>query len=311
MHTRQEDGVSEEPSIATLSRLAVRTEGIFTLREAVSNGVTATQIAGLVRKHVVERVLPRTYRLVAVRRSSEQDLHAAILWAGANAAVAGRSAGERYRLEGVRARKPEIVVPHGNRARTSFAVVAEGDRRALMIRAVRGLPTTGVEATLLRLAHELDEEEFEVACEDARRRQLTSITALERYLERHARRGRPGVSTLRSLLRELDPDHPARSTLEVMTRRLLVAHGFGAFVREYPLDWNGRTHRFDFAFPERRVILETNGRRWHDDAADYEHDQEKWSVPGRHGYRIVFATWDKVTRRPDELLGELGAALAA
>jgi hypothetical protein len=59
------------------------------------------------------------------------------------------------------------------------------------------------------------------------------------------------------------------------------------------------------------VILETNGRRWHDDAADFEHDQEKWSVPARHGYRIVFATWDKVVRRPQELLGELGAALAA
>jgi hypothetical protein len=104
-----------------------------------------------------------------------------------------------------------------------------------MIRTVRGLPTTGVEATLLRLAHELGEEEFEVACEDARRRQLTSIAALERYLERHARRGRPGG----------------------------------------------------------------------------EHDHEKWSVAGRCGYRIVFATWDKVTKRPDDLLAELGTALAA
>ena len=59
------------------------------------------------------------------------------------------------------------------------------------------------------------------------------------------------------------------------------------------------------------MILETNGRRWHDDATDYEYDHEKWSVPGRCGYRIVFATWEKVTRRPHELLDELGAALAA
>ena len=32
---------------------------------------------------------------------------------------------------------------------------------------------------------------------------------------------------------------------------------------------------------------------------------------GRLGYRIVFATWDKVTRQPDELLRELAATLAA
>ena len=60
-----------------------------------------------------------------------------------------------------------------------------------------------------------------------------------------------------------------------------------------------------------RSVLETNGRRWHDDATDYEHDNEKWSVPARHGYRLVFATWAKVTQQPERLLAELAAALAA
>ena len=56
---------------------------------------------------------------------------------------------------------------------------------------------------------------------------------------------------------------------------------------------------------------ETNGRRWHDDPHDNEHDNEKWSVPGCHGYGIVFATWDAVTGRPRRLLDELTVALAA
>ncbi len=95
------------------------------------------------------------------------------------------------------------------------------------------------------------------------------------------------------------------------TRRLLVANGITGFQREFPLEWGGHTHRFDFAFVSRRTILETNGRRWHDDATDYEYDNEKWSVPGRHGYRLVFATWEKVTRQPAQLLAELTATLAA
>ena len=160
---------------------------------------------------------------------------------------------------------------------------------------------------MLWLAHELDEEALEIACEDARRRRLTSVPALRAYLDRYGRRGRPGVAALRRLLDQLDPEHPARSTLEVLTRRLLVAHGITDFVREFPLDWNGRAYHFDFAFETDRTILETNGRRWHDDPADYEDDQEKWSVPGRHGYRLVFATWDKVTRRPAALVAELMA----
>ena len=86
---------------------------------------------------------------------------------------------------------------------------------------------------------------------------------------------------MRRLIDELDPVHAARSTLEVKTRRLLVAHRITKFVREFPLEWDGRTYLFDFAFEREKTVLETNGRRWHDDAVDYELDNEKWSVPGR------------------------------
>jgi very-short-patch-repair endonuclease len=180
-----------------------------------------------------------------------------------------------------------------------------------MSRKHRGLRVTGPEATLVRLAYLLDGEAFEVACEDARRRRLISVPSLHAYLEKYARPGQRGVAPVRTLLRELDPVHPSRSTLEVKTRRLLVAHGIGDFVREYPLEWNGRRYSFDFTFPRARTILETNGRRWHDDAHDFEHDQEKWSVPGRHGYKLVLATWGKVTEHSRALVHEIRTTLAA
>ena len=102
-----------------------------------------------------------------------------------------------------------------------------------------------------------------------------------------------------------------RPRIQERVNRLLVAHGITNFVREYPLTWNGRTYLFDFCFEAERVILETNGRRWHDDPTDYEQDNQKWSVPGRLGYRIVFATWDAVTSHPKRLLNELTRTLAA
>jgi hypothetical protein len=46
----------------------------------------------------------------AVPRSNEQRLRAALLWVGDAAAAAGRSAGELFGLEGVRADSPEIVI---------------------------------------------------------------------------------------------------------------------------------------------------------------------------------------------------------
>ena len=179
----------------------------------------------------------------------------------------------------------------------------------MQIRRHRGIPVTGPEATLVALGAVLDDEAFEIACEDARRRRLTSVSALRSHLAKFGSAGRPGVVALRRLVDDIDPVHAARSVLEVKTRRLLVATGFTGFVREFPLDWRGHTYRFDFAFTRERTILETNGRRWHDDANDYESDNEKWSVPGRHGYRIVLATWDKVTRRPGQLVAELATTL--
>jgi very-short-patch-repair endonuclease len=301
----------QEPVVATLSKLSAPSFGVFRAERATALGITPNQLARLTQRGVLERVLPHTYRMTSVAPSSRQRLYAALLWAGEHAAAAGRSAAELYRLEGVHASDPEIVLPHGVRARTSHATVYHGDLPALMVRTVDRVRTTGVESTVLRLAHLLEAEAFEVACEDARRRRLTSVPALRAYLDRFARRGRPGVESMRRLLVQLDPDHPARSTLEVRTRRLLVAHGITDFIREYPIVSGGRTYYFDFAFPALRLILEVNGRRCHDDAADYERDNEKWSVPGQHGYRIVFATWNKVTHQPQQLLRELTATIAA
>ena len=57
------------------------------------------------------------------------------------------------------------------------------------------------------------------------------------------------------------------------------------------------------------MILKTNGRRWHDDATDYQRDQHKWSVPHATGFRLVFATWSDVTEHPEQLVTGIRAAL--
>ncbi len=272
--------MSQESALGKLSRLSAPSLGVFRGHAAVELGVSRKQLAGLCAAGVIQRELPDTYRMTAVPRSSEQRLRAVLLWAGDEAAATGRSAGEMYGLEGVRSQRPEIVVPRSVRGSSPHVVAHHGgNRAALMVRQVRGLRVTGVEYTLLQVAATLDEEAFEIACEDARRRRLTSVPALDAYLSRFGRPGRAGVITVRRLLRELDPNYAARSTLEVRTRRLLVANGIKGFVREFPLEWSDRTYRYDFAFERQRTILETNGRRWHDDPADYENDNEKGVSP--------------------------------
>ena len=304
--------MSQESVAGALSRLSVTNLGVFRGCDAVERGVTRNQLTAAIETGVIERILPDTYRMTAAPASDEQRLRGALLWAGDAAAAGGRSAGASYGLEGVRAKRPEIAVARATRRLRSLSVIVQrsSNPAALMVRQHRGVRVTGIEATILRLAVLLDGEAFEIACEDARRRGLTTVHALRAYLDRFGSKGMPGVTTVRKLLAALDPMHPSRSTLEVKARRILAAHGLTDYVREFPLEWNGRTYRFDFAFPAHRTILETNGRRWHDDPVDYEDDNEKWSVPGRYGYKLVLATWDKVVRRPSAFVDELRRTLA-
>lgn len=300
-----------ESAIAALSRAAADSLGVFTRDDAAALDISRKQLWTLHEARAIQRVFPGVYRLTAVALSNEQSLRAALRWGGPKSAAAGRSGGEWYGLEGVRAVQPEILGGRNRGKCPAIIVHRPTDLAPFMIRTYRGLRVTGVEATLVALAHVLAPEPFEIACEDARRRGLTSVPSLRNYVKRYGKAGRPGVGPLRALLDELDPKHASRSTLEVKTRRLLVANGITDFTREFPLTWKGKTYFFDFALRRSRAILETNGRRWHDDPRDFEHDNEKWSVPARHGYRIVFATWDKVTRCPQDLIDELRAVQPA
>jgi hypothetical protein len=298
-------------AMGVLSGLSANSLGVFRGTAAVARGVSRKQLGILCDAQIIERELPDVYRLTGIARSSEQRLCGAMLWAGKTAAAAGTSAGEVYNLEAVRSAKPQLVVAATCAVRSKHVVVHRvTDFAPLMIRQYRKVRVTGVEATVLALGHTLETEAFEIAVEDARRRRLTTVPALRSYLERFSHQRLRGAQATRRLLAQLDPVHASRSTLEVKTRRLLVEHGITGFEREFPLEWHDRRYRFDFAFAAWRTILETNGRRWHDDASDYERDNEKWSVPGRHGYKIVLATWDKVTLTPELLVEELRATLA-
>jgi len=227
--------MTRESPTGALSRISADTLGVFTGDDALALDISRKRLWSLHRAGVVQRVFPDVYRLTAVAPSHEQSLRAALRWGGPESAAAGRSGGEWYGLEGVRSIRPEILGPRNNKRCPAIIVHRPVDLAPFMIRTYRGLRVTGVEATLVALAHLLEPEAFEIACEDARRRQLTSVPSLRTYLKRHGKAGRPGVAPLRALLDQLDPKHPSRSTLEVKTRRLLVANGITDFTREFPL----------------------------------------------------------------------------
>ncbi len=122
--------MSHEQSMGTLSRLSASPLGVFRGRSAVALGLSRKQLGALAAAGVIECLYVDTYRMTVVPQSNAQLLRAALLWAGDGAVAADLSAGETYGLEGVRASRPEILVPRCQRLRAEGVTVHRSDYRA-------------------------------------------------------------------------------------------------------------------------------------------------------------------------------------
>jgi len=102
---------------------------------------------------------------------------------------------------------------------------------------------------------------------------------------------------------------PAESRLEVKVARLIRASALPLPERQFEVRAGVRRYRLDFAWPQRRVALEADGRRTHSDAAAFQRDRNRWSALAARGWLVLFATWADVTRRPGDLVAQVATAL--
>ncbi len=181
-----------ERAVAERSQLCATTNSVLRGAETVRRGVSRTQLGILAKADVIERVVPDTYRMTAVPASSEQGPRAALSGAGSGSMARGASAASVCGLDGVEATEPAAALGRNQHRRIDGITIARPtDRRALMPRTRRGFRVTGVEATLVALASVLDGGALETACEDARRKGLTSMPAHLACTNQSGKRGRP------------------------------------------------------------------------------------------------------------------------
>jgi very-short-patch-repair endonuclease len=154
-----------------------------------------------------------------------------------------------------------------------------------VITEIEGLPVTSLEQTLLDLADVLNPRQLEIAINHADHdldyRKLHTLLL--------GANGRRGVTPLDDALRA----HQLGSTLteselEEEFLKLLREQGFAQPRTQFHV----LGHRCDFAWPDHRIVIETDGARWHlrrerDAQRDRELRRAGWTVD-RVSYRQVF-----------------------
>jgi hypothetical protein len=302
---------------AALARLASSQHGVVSAAQAGAVGLTLDNLRTRVGARLLVPVHRGVYRHAATPGSPKADLMAAVLACGGGAVASHRSAGRLWRLRDVPRWRPEVTVCRTSCPMAPGIVVHRTDTLAPEdVAAVDGIPVTSVARSLLDLGALLPPPVLATTAEDACIRHLVTPLDLVATLERLGRPGRRGASALRTVVRGLVPPKDLESRLEHDLLRLIRASGAPPPVAQLDaLVGGGRRVTFDFAWPDRRIAIEADGRRWHATSRDFERDLARHNAVQAAGWRLYRYGWADVHQRPDrtraDIAGALGLAGAA
>ena len=303
----------QEALDVAIARYAARRHGVFTRTDAIARGASHRQIRIRVAAGRWEQLHRGIYRQAGAPATWRQALLAAVLSSGDDAVASHRAAARLPDLAGIHGALLEVSVPRGWRRRRDGILVHElVTLPRVDVTVVDAIPTTTVTRTLIDLAGVVSLDTLEEALDDALRRRLTTIGRLRWRLGVLARRGRPGIANIRSLLDARAPgDVIPQSVLETRFTRLLRRSNLPAPVRQHPIrGTNGKLVAVvDFAYVDHRLAVEIDGYRWHSGKARWEHDLERRSLLAALGWRVMHITAADLSRRPDDVVKNLTTAL--
>ena len=168
-------------------------------------------------------------------------------------------------------------------------------------RVARGLPVTSPARTLVDLAGQLGRDGLESAYEQAQILRLLTPDDVRRALDRAPRRR--GARGLRDLV--IEQPTMTRSKAE---RRLLGALA-GAGIPRPETNVKLLDHEVDMLWREARVVVECDGFETHRTRAAFERDRRRDATLQAAGYRVVRATWRRLTGDPEQLAAQVAAVL--
>jgi hypothetical protein len=291
------------PIDLVLARAAERCHAVFSTAELTALGLTRDQRLRRARTGRLHRLYPGVYAL-DVLLTPLGRWRAAVLACGPGAVLSHVSAGARHRLLDTARRNVDVSTPA--RGRKGHAGIALHRVRSLDPRDVTvsdGIPVTTVGRTLVDLAGVLPAAALRRAWKQAEIERILDVGEVRDALGRA--RGRRGTGRLRALL----PIAAAPTRSELEDRFLALVHH--AALPAPQVDVPIGPYVADFLWPDRRLIVETDGRRTHAIETGLEDDHVKDADLAVLGFRVVRFTWRRVTERPQEVVRVLRALLAA
>ena len=284
--------------------------GIISTREAQALGMDRMTLSRRVDAGILVRIGRGLMALPGADPTRELDLEAACR--RLNAVVSHESAGRIHRFDGLAWAPATVTVPHrlthqfpGVRVHQSTDLSEDGVMR------VRGLPVTTPERTIIDLGAIMSDARLDFVLDRALSSGTVDLARLVEVFAGLGRRGKPGTARIRRLLEKRDASYvPPDTVLEQRLMALIVESGLPRPIPQFHPAWLAPTNgRVDLAYPDHKLIIEGDSRKWHLLMKSFETDRHRDNQAQLAGWRILRFTWQAITERPEEVADTIRAGL--
>jgi very-short-patch-repair endonuclease len=290
---------------AAIARLAAEQWAVLSTEELRRCGLSREMIAARARRGFLHRLHRGVYAVGHPNVPVEGAFLAAVKACGDGAVLSHFSAAALWGMVDWDERTPEVTVcdttwrkhPGVRVHRTQILEARDWRHR-------NGIPVTAPARTALDLAAQLRFVDARRAIRQALSDRFLTMRDLIEIVGRQS--ARPGARALRRIIAAAPA--PTRSLLEDLVLDVIRVAGLERPDVNVPIVIDGRRVIPDFRWPSRRLVVEADGRRWHDNQLAREDDAERQALLEAHGERVIRINWEQAIRRRAETVARLRAA---
>jgi len=291
-----------------LNELAATQEGLVTVQQLRSAGVSPWTQRVLVADGWMHRIAPRVYAVRGAPDTHRQRLRAGLLCLGERSWISHEAAAALHGLDRSSQTAVEFTVDRTRRPRVIPFVVHSTTRLSPVDHVVvDGFRVMSATRTIFDLAlARAHPRRIEAAIDSAVRLQLSAPEVLARRLPDLRGSGRWGCR----LVEEMITDSGGHTMLERRFLELAREAGLPRPRTQVVLQEGGRhIARVDFLFDSAAAVVEVSGQKGHASPGERARDAQRRNELQDLGFRVFEYTWNDVTQRPGWVRTTLRARL--
>ncbi|MEA1902131.1 MAG: type IV toxin-antitoxin system AbiEi family antitoxin domain-containing protein [Actinomycetota bacterium] len=293
-------------------QFAKKNGGAFTTREAIALGLPKSTLNRRVSDGIFVRIGRGHFTLPGASTRPDVLLHAAGRHLGA--VVSHESAALIHGLTPIQAKKPTVTVPYrGTHSFPGVTVHQSTDLLPEHTTTIGQLKVTTVARTLLDLAKVLSKKRLERVLDHALASRKVDLDELVTLYLALTRQGKRGMKWMGELLADRAGDDLAysESELETMLFQLIVDSGLPPPRKQFRAPWLKPIRgRVDMAYPDQKIVIEGDGRRWHALFDAFGTDRRRDNAAQLSGWIVLRFTWEMIVKEPESVIADVRRALA-